>query len=179
MVSKERSGETSSIKGKQHPMAKKLMMKGAYMNGSGMSLDKKLGAKTVRLNFTMKWNANIANALGWTVPQQQGQQSVSLEGGMAVHAFAFEAGGKNFNLGSGLFQHFQVFRMEEEGKSPKFELRGQYTTHPPGIMAIAEKYADTTSRAEGELNLEYEKLETEGDTDGTEQLSLEDDAEEE
>lgn len=134
------------------------------MNGSGMTLDKKKGAKTVNLNFTMKWSKAVATALGWTEPTA-GQSMAKLQGGMAVHAFALEAGGKSYNLGSGLFQGFQVFRMEEDGKAPKFELRGQYTTHLPGILGVAEKYADQTSRVEGELNLEYEKIKVEEDED--------------
>jgi len=143
-------------------MPKTITLEGAYLNSGHMALDKKKGAKTVSLNFTMKWTARVANALGWTAPAE-GQESVQLQGGMAAHTMTFEAGGKTFNLGSGLFEQFKVIRIESEGKRPKFELRGQYTTHLPGIAAIAEKYADTTSRAQGDLHIEYDKIETESE----------------
>ena len=158
-------------------MPKKLTFTGAYLTGSGMSLDEKKGAKTVRLNWKMKWSKPNAATMGWAEPGN-GQSTVKLSGGMAVHALAFEVGGKIFNLGSGLFRSWVVVKTSEEDEArPTYELHGQYTSVLPGILGTAEKYVDTMSRAQGKLQMEYDSF-SKLEQDEAQQASLLDNSDE-
>lgn len=151
-------------------MAKKLTFERAFVRHAALAISSKDGAKTVRVAFTMSWTQKIRDALGWS-EIQAGEEAVDLAGELSILSMKLEVASKSYDLHSGILKNFRVVRVED-GKKATTELRCQYITHASAIAGIVEGYVEHSSRAKGELRIQYEHVAV-NDSDDESQAELE------